>query len=191
VLIKYHSTFTVFQFLPSIIPAFLKRDIDIFLYGVLRFCVLKVNTKLSCSAPGWCVGNGGSASFFLNLDSRWRRVASFRPRPVPFSRWVGGPQNRSGHCAENTHALTLPTIEAWNLDYSVRYLDGLWWNLTKCRKRLSSKVIRRIHFTDCFRILIIKKKNPASTNVKFNNSEHKIMRSPRTWTQKCPELSYD
>ena len=53
---------------------------------------------------------------------------------------------------------------------------------------VQEKVKFKGHFTDSFRILIIKKKNPASTNVKFNNSEHKIMRSPRTWTQKCPEL---
>ena len=99
-LIKYHSTFTVFKFLSSVFPAFFMCDISIFLYDVLRFCVLKVNTKLTWSAPGWCVGNGGSASFFLNLYYRWRSVASFRPRPVPFSRWVGGHQNRSGHCAK-------------------------------------------------------------------------------------------
>ena len=100
-------------------------------------------------------GNGGAASFFLNLDSRWRRVASFRPRPVPFSRCAGGPQNRSGHFAEKTLALPLSATEEWIIAYSVRYLDELWWNLSKCRRRLSSKVIRMIHFTDCFRILII------------------------------------
>jgi len=58
---------------------------------------------------------------------------------------------------------------------------------------VQEKVEFKGHSKDPFYLLLshshnLKKKNPASTNVKFNNSEHKIMHSPRTRTQKCPGL---
>jgi len=61
---------------------------------------------------------GGIAPRILNLDTKWRWVVTFTPRPLysqekrpryPLYRRLGGPQIRSGHGGKES--LLLPGIE--------------------------------------------------------------------------------
>jgi hypothetical protein len=88
-----------------------------FLNGVKVKFVLVLN---GLSTTPWRMGEWQYSSSILRLDIRWRWVVSFTPRPLytmgnrpqhPLNRRLGVPQNRSGHCGEEKHLLSLPGIE--------------------------------------------------------------------------------
>jgi hypothetical protein len=64
--------------------------------------------------------SGGIVPCILDLGTRWRRVVSFRRRPLypqgkspwyPLDRRLGGPQSRSGHGGEQKNSQPLPGVE--------------------------------------------------------------------------------
>jgi hypothetical protein len=59
-----------------------------------------------------CMGECRHSSTILDLDTRWRWVARFAPRPLysqgkspryPLDRRLGGPQSQPGRCIEETN----------------------------------------------------------------------------------------
>jgi hypothetical protein len=72
------------------------------------------------TTPWRRVGEWRYSSNILHLGTKWRRVASFTPRPFyprgngpryPLDRRLGGPKSRSGRCGVEKDLLPLPGIE--------------------------------------------------------------------------------
>jgi hypothetical protein len=64
-------------------------------------------------------GSGGVAPRIINLNTRWKWMVSFTPRPLctqgkspwyPLDRRLGGPQSRSGRGGEEKNSEPLPGL---------------------------------------------------------------------------------
>jgi hypothetical protein len=101
------------QFIKGTFCSFLCLPVFVFVRTYIRVCVC---FAINCYETVKCL----CSPTILDLDTRWRWVVSFMPRPLyprgnrpwyPLGRWLGRPQSRSGRCREEKNLLPLPGIE--------------------------------------------------------------------------------
>jgi hypothetical protein len=99
------------------------------------------------------LGGGGIAPRILDLDTRWRSVVNFTPRPLypqgkcpcyPLDRRLGGPRSRSGPGSEEKNSQPLPGLETPNIQpVAQRYTTELS-RVVKSRRQIWTELVARM-----------------------------------------------